>query len=53
MVDAYVPILLFILIALGFAIFTLVFASLIRSERYNKVKPRAVRMRDRAGDRRA
>ena len=38
MVDAYVPILLFILIALGFAIFTLGFASLIRSERYNKVK---------------
>ena len=38
MVDAYVPILLFILIAFGFAIFTLGFASLIRSERYNKVK---------------
>lgn len=38
MADAYVPILLFILIAFGFAIFTLGFASLIRSERYNKVK---------------
>ena len=38
MLDAYIPILLFILIAIGFAIFTLVFARLISSERYSKVK---------------
>jgi NADH-quinone oxidoreductase subunit A len=38
MLDAYFPILLFILIAVGFAIFTLVLARLVSSERYNKVK---------------
>lgn len=38
MLDAYVPILLFVLIAIGFAIFTLVFSSLLHSERYNQVK---------------
>ena len=38
MLTAYVPIVLFILIALGFAIFTLVFSGLLHSERYNKVK---------------
>jgi NADH-quinone oxidoreductase subunit A len=38
MVDAYIPILLFILVAIGFAIFTLVFSSLLRAKRYNKVK---------------
>ena len=38
MLDAYIPILLFVLVAIGFAIFTLMFASLIKAERYNKVK---------------
>jgi NADH-quinone oxidoreductase subunit A len=36
--TAYVPIALFIMVALGFAIFTLVFSKLLQSERYNKVK---------------
>ena len=38
MLEAYVPILLFILVAIGFAIFTLILSSLIHPERYNKVK---------------
>jgi NADH-quinone oxidoreductase subunit A len=38
MLRAYIPILLFILVAIGFAVFALVFAWLIRPERYNKVK---------------
>ena len=38
MLDAYIPILLFVLVAIGFAIFTWMFASLIKAERYNKVK---------------
>lgn len=38
MLNAYIPILLFILIAIGFAIFTLVFSSLVHAEKYNKVK---------------
>ena len=38
MVDAYIPILLFILVAIGFAIFTLMFSSLLQANRYNKVK---------------
>jgi NADH-quinone oxidoreductase subunit A len=38
MLDAYIPILLFILVAIGFAIVALVFAWLVRPERYNKVK---------------
>lgn len=38
MLDAYIPILLFILVAIGFAIFALVFAWLIRPEKYNRVK---------------
>ncbi len=38
MLEAYVPILLFVLIAVGFAIFTLVFSSLLHPEKYNKVK---------------
>ena len=38
MLDAYIPILLFVLVAIGFAIFALIFASLIKAERYNKVK---------------
>ena len=38
MIEAYVPVLLFILVAIGFAIFTLIVSSLIHSSRYNKVK---------------
>jgi len=38
MLDAFIPILLFILVAIGFAIVALVLAWLIRPERYNKVK---------------
>ncbi len=38
MPEAYVPILIFAFVAVGFAIFTLTLASLIRPERYSKVK---------------
>jgi NADH-quinone oxidoreductase subunit A len=38
MLEAYVPVLLFILVAIGFAIFALVLAWLVRPERYNKIK---------------
>ncbi|MDP6579384.1 MAG: NADH-quinone oxidoreductase subunit A [Vicinamibacterales bacterium] len=38
MFDAYIPVLLFVLVAIGFAVGTLIFTSLIRSSRYNKVK---------------
>lgn len=38
MLDAYVPILLFVLIATGFAIFTLVFARLVHAEKAHPVK---------------
>ena len=38
MLDAFVPILLFLLVALGFAAFTLVVSRLLQAERYNKVK---------------
>ena len=38
MLDAYVPVLLFVLVAIGFAIFTLMISSLIQSSRYNEVK---------------
>ncbi len=38
MIDAYIPILLFILVAVGFAVFTLLFSRLIQAEKYNKVK---------------
>ncbi len=38
MIDAYVPVLLFVLVAIGFAIFTLILSGLIQSSRYNKVK---------------
>lgn len=38
MLDAYVPIFLFALVAIGFAIFTLAFSGLLHAERYNKVK---------------
>jgi len=38
MPSAYIPIALFIAVATGFAIFTLVFTSLIHPSKYNKVK---------------
>ena len=38
MLDAYVPVLLFVLVAIGFAIFTLMISSLVQSSRYNQVK---------------
>ena len=38
MIEAYVPVLLFILVAIGFAIFTLMVSSALQSSRYNKVK---------------
>jgi NADH-quinone oxidoreductase subunit A len=38
MLDAYVPILIFTLVAIGFAIFTLVFSQLLQPKKYNKVK---------------
>lgn len=38
MLDAYVPIGLFILVAIGFALFTLMVSRLVQSERFNKVK---------------
>ena len=38
MPDAYVPIFLFILVAIGFAIFTLMVSQLVNASRYNKVK---------------
>ena len=38
MLDAYIPIFLFVLVAIGFAIFTLMVSRLVQSSRYNKVK---------------
>tara|TARA_Y100000590_G_C15169733_1_gene806900 strand:- start:163 stop:519 length:357 start_codon:yes stop_codon:yes gene_type:complete len=38
MLDTYIPIFLFILVAIGFAIFTLIVAGLVHPKRYNKVK---------------
>jgi NADH-quinone oxidoreductase subunit A len=38
MLKAYVPILLFLIVAIGFAIVALLMAWLVRPERYNKVK---------------
>ena len=38
MLTAYIPIALFFLVAIGFAIFTLVFSQLLQPYRYNKVK---------------
>jgi NADH-quinone oxidoreductase subunit A len=38
MLNAYIPVVLFILVAIGFAIVALVFAALVRPERYNKIK---------------
>ena len=38
MLDAYIPIFLFVLVAVGFAIFTLMLSKLVHSSRYSKVK---------------
>jgi NADH-quinone oxidoreductase subunit A len=38
MLNAYIPIFLFLLIAIGFAIFTLFMSQLVSSKKYNKVK---------------
>ena len=38
MLDAYIPIFLFILVAIGFALFTLMVSKLVHSSRYNRVK---------------
>jgi NADH-quinone oxidoreductase subunit A len=38
MLSTYIPIAIFIAVATGFALFTLVFSSLLHSEKYNKVK---------------
>src|SRR5687767_3164053 len=38
MPSAYIPIVMFVVIATGFAVFTLVFTSLIHPSKYNKVK---------------
>src|SRR5205814_6345198 len=38
MLSDYIPIAIFVVVATGFALFTLVFASLLHSEKYNKVK---------------
>ena len=38
MSNPYIPIALFLLIALGFAAFTLILSRLIHAEKYNKVK---------------
>jgi NADH-quinone oxidoreductase subunit A len=38
MLKAYIPILLFLIVAIGFAIVALLMAWLVRPERYNKVK---------------
>ena len=38
MLQAYVPILIFVLIAIGFAVATLLVAGLVRPSRYSKVK---------------
>ncbi len=38
MIEAYIPILLFILVAISFAIFTLLLSGLLHPERYSKVK---------------
>ena len=38
MLNAYIPIFLFVLVAIGFAAFTLIASSLVHSSKYNKVK---------------
>ena len=38
MLSDYIPIAIFVVVATGFALFTLVFTSLIHPSKYNKVK---------------
>jgi NADH-quinone oxidoreductase subunit A len=38
MLSTYIPIAIFVVVATGFALFTLVFSSLLHPEKYNKVK---------------
>ena len=38
MLSPYIPIAMFVVVATGFAVFTLVVSGLLHSERYNKVK---------------
>ena len=38
MLDVYIPVLLFILVAVGFAIFTLMISRLVHSSGFNRVK---------------
>ena len=38
MISSYVPIAIFVAVAVGFALFTLIFTSLIHPSKYNKVK---------------
>src|SRR2546430_16439480 len=38
MPSEYIPIAIFVVVATGFALFTLAFSSLLHSEKYNKVK---------------
>ena len=38
MLSAYIPIVIFFVVAVGFAVFTLIFAGLVHPERYNQVK---------------
>ena len=38
MLEAYIPIFLFILVALGFAFFTLIVSRLVQSSRFSRVK---------------
>ena len=38
LLDAYIPIFLFILVAIGFALFTLIVAGLVHPRRFNRVK---------------
>src|SRR5438093_11579456 len=38
MLSSYIPIVIFVVVASGFAVFTLVFTSLIHPSKYNKVK---------------
>ena len=38
MLNAYIPIFIFLLVAIGFALVTLVLSQLVQSKKYNKVK---------------
>src|ERR1051326_4124639 len=39
MLSTYIPIAIFVVVATGFAIFTIVMSSLLHPRKYNKVKP--------------